>query len=108
LFLVGSLTYFRKLKQQFVLAIPIYMQIEQKSLVQDLIYTLVILTSGDLGCSRGFPSPKMILPKKSKSKHMEKKFCVTHCLAIVFAIEISNTSSPRRPSDPTPCKKLHV
>jgi hypothetical protein len=84
------------------------MQIEQKSLVQDLSYTLVILTSGNFGCSRRPLSPKMILPEKSKSKHMEKEFYVTHYLAMVLAIEIFDTPNPRKPLDPTPCKKLHV
>ncbi len=107
-FPVGSLTCFRELKQQSILAIPRYMQIEQMSLVQDLTYTLVILTSGVLGCSGGPLSPKMILPEKSKSKHMEKEFCVTPCLAMVLGTEISETPSPRRPSDPVPCRKLPV
>jgi hypothetical protein len=105
---VGSLTCFRELKQQSILAIPRYMQIEQMSLVQDLTYTLVILTSGVLGCSGGPLSPKMILPEKSKSKHMEKEFCVTPCLAMVLGTEISDTPSPRRPSDPVSCRKLPV
>jgi hypothetical protein len=77
-------------------------------LVQDLTYTLVILTSGVLGCSGGPLSPKMILPEESKSKHMEKEFCVTPCLAKVLGTEISDTPSPRRPSDPVPCRKLPV